>query len=117
MIIKTLAAFLVVVSAYLGWWAVSSAVLLWLLPSVVALVAAVGLLLHKSWAPYLWYAIALTASLLWLVSVVREAFSGWPHERLLDSAISLLPGLFLVTVCAFGSLAVFRSFRGGTSAL
>jgi hypothetical protein len=31
-----------VVSAYVGWWSVSTASLLWLLPAVVALIAAVG---------------------------------------------------------------------------
>ena len=43
MVIKLLTVFLLVASAYLGWWALSAASFLWLLPSVVLLVAAVGL--------------------------------------------------------------------------
>ena len=50
MVIKFLAGFLLVASAYLGWWAVSAASFLWLLPSVLLFVAAVGLFLSKRWA-------------------------------------------------------------------
>ena len=117
MTIKLLASFLLVVSAYVGWWAVSSASLLWLLPAVVSLIAAVGLFLNKRWSEYLWHFIALVASLSWLASVVRVAMSGWHYESVLESFISLIPGLLLVTVCAGGSAVVARHFRGNKNAL
>ena len=117
MIIKVLAAFLLLVSAYLGWWAVSSAAPLWLAPAVVLLVAAIGLLRGQRWAQYLWYAMSAVASLLGVFSVVRVALSGWPHGTVLASAISLTPGLLLLLVCVGGSIAIAKHFRGGTSAL
>ena len=117
MVIKLLAIFLLVVSAYLGWWAVSTASFLWLLPSAVTLVAAVGFFLSKRWAQYLWHVMAAVVSLWWVVSVVRVALSGWPYDSALLSVISLAPGLFLVTVCAGGSAVVAKHFRGNKNAL
>ena len=117
MIVKVLAAFLLLVSAYLGWWAVSSAAPFWLVPAVVSLVAAIGLLRGRRWAQYLWYAMSAIASLLWVFSVVHLALSGWPHETVLASAISLTPGLLLLLVCVGGSIVIARHFRGGASAL
>lgn len=117
MVIKLLATFLLVVSAYLSWWAVSAASFLWLLPSVVTLVAAVGLFLSKRWAQYLWHVMAAVVSLWWVVSVVRVALSGWPHDSAILSAISLAPGLFLVTVCIGGSAVVAKHFGGSKNAL
>ena len=117
MTIKLLASFLLVVSAYVGWWAVSSASFLWLLPAVVTLIAGVGLSLRKRWSQYLWHALALVASLSWVASVVRVALSGWPYESALATVISLIPGLLLVTVCAGGSLVVAQHFRGSKNAL
>mgnify|MGYP007022264209 CR=1 FL=1 len=116
MIIKFLAGFLFVASVYLGWWALSTASFLWLLPSVVLLIAAVGLFLSKRWAQYLWHVIALVVSLTWVVSVVRLALSGWPNESALTTIISLVPGLFLVTVCAGGSAVVAKHYRGAKNA-
>ena len=116
MIIKFLAGFLLVASAYFGWWAVSAASFLWLPSSVVLFVAAVGLFLSKRWAQYLWHVIALVVSLTWVVSVVRFALSGWPNESALTTIISLVPGLFLVTVCAGGSAVVAKHYRGAKNA-
>jgi hypothetical protein len=117
MIVKFLAAALLTVSACLGWWAVSSSAFLWLLPALIALVDAIGLLLRKRWGQILWYAVAATASLIWLIAVVRVAISGWPHESIADSLISLTPGLLLVFVCAVGSIAVTDYFRSKPGAL
>ena len=117
MVIKLLATFLVVVSAYLGWWAVSAASFLWLLPAVVSLIAAVGLFLSKRWSQYLWHVMALAVSLSWVVSVVRVALSGWPYDSALSSVVSLVPGLLLVAVCAGGSAVVAKHFRGNKNAL
>ena len=112
MTIKLLASFLLVVSAYVGWWAVSAASLLWLFPAVVSLVAAIGLFLNKPWSQYLWHFIALIASLSWLASVVRVALSGSfvrflsRHEVLItprkigsNSALHLAVDVDTITTC------------------
>lgn len=116
MIIKFLAGFLLVASAYYGWWAVSTISFLWLLPSVVLFVAAVGLLRSKRWAQYLWHVMAFVVGLTWVVSVLRLALSGWPNESGLTTIISLVPGLFLITVCAGGSAVVAKHYRGSKNA-
>ena len=115
MTIKLLAGFLLVVSAYLSWWAVSAASFLWLLPSAALFVAAIGLFLRKHWAQYLWHVMALVVSLSWVVSVVHIALSGWPHESALASVISLVPGLLLLIVCVGGSVVVAKHYRGNKS--
>ena len=117
MVIKLLAVFLLIVSAYLGWWAVSSAAWLWLFPSVVAFVGAIGLFLRKRWAQYFWYGIALVACVWWVVSVLQVAISGWPQQSIASSIISLLPGLLLLTVCIGGSFAIAKHYRREPNAL
>lgn len=117
MAIKLFASFLLVVSAYVGWWAVSAASFLWLLPAVVTLITAVGLLLRKRWSQYLWHTLALVISVSWVVSVVRATLAGWPYNNALATVISLVPGLLLVAVCAGGSVVVAKHFRGSKSAL
>jgi hypothetical protein len=115
MIVKILAAFLLSVSGYLAWWAVSYLELLWLLPAVVSFVAGIGLFLRKAWSQFLWYAIALAVSVFWIVSVVRIALSDWPDPDILGSIISLIPGALLLALCAGGSVAVYRYFRSGSA--
>ena len=117
MVSKLLGSFLLIVSAYLGWWAVSSTAWLWLLPALVAFLCAIGLFMQKRWAQYLWHVIALVSCAWWLVSVVLVAVSGWPHATTLDSVISLLPGLMLLAVCIGGSVAIARHNRGASNAL
>jgi hypothetical protein len=116
MTIKLLATFLLVVSAYLGWWSVSAATLFWLLPASVSLIAAVGLFLSKHWSQYLWHVVALAVSLSWVVSIVRIALSGWPYDSALSTIVSLIPGLLLVAVCAGGSAVVAKHFRDDKTA-
>ena len=117
MTIKLLASFLLLISAYVGWWAISAASFLWLLPAVVTLIAAVGLFLSKRWSQYLWHALSLVVSMSWVISVVRVALSGWPYDSALPTVISLVPGLLLVAVCAGGSAIVAKHFRSNQNAL
>ena len=110
MTIKLLASFLLMISAYLGWWSVSTSAFLWLLPATILPIAAIGLFLNKHWSQYLWHVIAIVVSLSWIVSIVRLTFSGWPYENTISSVISLIPGLFLVVICAGGSSVVSKYF-------
>ena len=117
MAIQLLSIFLLIVAGYVGWWSITYAQLLWLPVAAVALIGSVGLFLHRRWAQYLWYVIALTASVLLLVTAVRIAISDWPYDDLVSFVISLAPGLLLLVVCISGSIAVTRHFRGPTDAL
>lgn len=117
MVITLLAGLLLAVAGYLAWWAVSFEQFFWLLPAAIALVAAVGLFLRKRWSQYLWFAIALSASGFWLVSVARStARAGWLYSDWLSSLISLVPGLFLLALCIAGSIAVYKHFRSEVNA-
>ena len=117
MVNKLLGGFLLIVSAYIGWWAVSSTARLWLLLALVVFLCAVGLLMQKRWAQFLWHGIAIASCVWWLISVVPIAASGWPHATLSHSFISLLPGFMLLAVCIAGSVAIERHHRGASSAL
>ena len=115
--IRLLSALLVLVAGYLTWWSVTYAQFLWLAGAAVALVTAVGLLLHRRWAQYLWYAIALAVSTVWVIVTVHVSITGWPYDDIVSSFISLVPGMLLLALCVFGSIAVRRHFRRGTDAL
>ena len=117
MILNLLAGFLLIVAAYVAWWAVSSAASAWLVLAVLLLVSAFGLFRRKRWSQYLWHLIAVASTASWLVSIVRAAQSGWPNGSALDTAISLVPGLLLVALCAGGSAVVVKHFRGSKNAL
>lgn len=113
---RLLGIFLLIVSAYLGWWVVSSNGWLWLLAALVTFVCATGLFMRKRWARYLWHVIAFVTCTLWLVSVVSVAVSGWPHKTIMNSFISLLPGLMLLAICIGGSVAITRNNRDASDA-
>ena len=116
-IVRALAVLLLLTASYLGWWSIAYGQYLWLAAAAVSVAAAFGLILRKRWGAYLWYLIALTASVLWFVVVVQVAISGWPYPDLVSSVISLVPGMALLAVCAFGTIAVARYFRGTRNAL
>jgi hypothetical protein len=111
MIVRVLGLFLLVYAAYLGNSFVqvqAFATGLWML---WALTCGLGLVVHRKWAAYLWYALALFASLSWIWAVVGVMRSGWPYPDALRSAISLLPGFCILAICGLGSLAVFKQFH------
>ena len=77
----------------------------------VAFIAVAGLLLLKPWAKYLAYAFAAWLSFSWAYAVVHVLGRGWPSAGELGTAISLLPGICLVAVCAGGVYVVHKQFR------
>jgi len=117
MAIKCLAAFLTIVSAYLGWWVASTSSFMWLIPAVLSLVTGVGLWLSKRWSVYLWHSLAVVVSLAWLISIIRIALAGWPYRDALTSFIALIPGFLVLALCATGSFVVEKHFGGGKYAL
>ncbi len=106
-----IAALLALVSAYLGWWALSFEAPLWGFASVAALMAAIGLFRRQRWAQLAWYALAFSASIGWLWSVVSVVGPSWPYPSVGASFISLMPGALLLLLCGCGSFLVAREYR------
>jgi hypothetical protein len=117
MIVRTLGLFLLLYAAYLGYSFVHVQTFATGLWAVWALICGLGLLLQRKWAAYLWYALALFASVSWIWAVIGVIRSGWPYPDALRSAISLLPGMCILLICGLGSLAVAKQFRQQSSAL
>ena len=95
----------------------SAAAWFWILLSIVALIGTIGLYLHQRWAQYFWHGIALVACVWWVASVLQVAISGWPHQSIVSSLVSLLPGLLLLTVCIGGSFVIAKHYRRASKAL
>jgi hypothetical protein len=114
--VRFLSAFLLLVAAYLAWWAIAYGGVVWGLGAVVSLATSVGLFTGRSWGRLLWYLVALTVGSAWIASIGRHALTGWPYSDLPRTLISLLPGLLLLVICGGGSLAVARQFRGAKNA-
>lgn len=111
LLVKLIAILLLGYAGYLVWVVVSSADLYGLIWVPVAVVTSIGLLLRKRWAPYLWHTIAFVAAATWLVEVAKNAESELPYDDALHSAVSLIPGLLLLAICAGGSFVIERYFR------
>ena len=78
---------------------------------VVAFLTAGGLLLLKVWAKYLAYMFAAGLALSWAYLVWQVAARGWPYRDVLQTVISLIPGAFLLLICAGGSYVIHRQYR------
>ena len=78
---------------------------------IVALLTASGLLLLKVWAKYLAYVYAAGLSVSWVYAVWHVALQGWPYSDPLRTVLSLIPGTFLLLICAGGSYVVHRQYR------
>jgi hypothetical protein len=111
MIVKALSIVLLLTACYLCWWAVHYAQPLWYVAALVLMFCGTGLLLKRTWASYLWYAIGAAVSTVWLMTIVRLALNGWPVAERTVTVISLIPGALLLLVCAGGSLAVRRDLK------
>ena len=110
--IPLVAVLLAVYGAYIVWVAFESHTLLWLPLAFLALVAAVGLLLNQRWSRYLVYSVSLFIVSAWVIGFVGNVNRGfWPYPNPFSSAISLIPGMLLITVCLASCLLVARHFR------
>ena len=68
----------------------------------------------RRWGAYLWFLLAVGTTLWWLAGLAHVIESGWPHSGILDSIISLLPGLFLTGVCVSGIVLIYgKEFKRG----
>lgn len=109
MIVKVLSFALLVTACYLGWWAAEYAQPIWYLAALLLASCGTGLLLGRTWASYLWYAIGLGVAAVWLLRIFELALNGWPVTGNLETVISLLPGAVLLIACIGGSFAVRRA--------
>jgi hypothetical protein len=114
MTIKMLALILILVAAYLGWWAIAYSAPIWLISAATFLSCAIGLMLRYAWAKYLWYAIALGLSSVWIIATVDMVVDGWGRNGAKTAMISLIPGLLLVTLCVISSLAVRAGYKAAS---
>lgn len=78
---------------------------------VVALLTAGGLLFLKLWAKYLAYIFAAGLSLSWVYAVWQVSVRGWPYSDWFRTALSLVPGAFLLLICVGGSYVVHGQYR------
>ena len=108
MAIRYIAAATALAGFYLLWWTVSFAQPLSALFAVALLVASAGLFLGRRWGAYLWFLLAVGTTLWWLAGLARVIESGWPYSSVLDSTISILPGLLLTGVCISGIVLIYR---------
>lgn len=111
MIVKFLAFLLILVAAYLNWWAFEYAAPVWFVAAAFSLVCGVGLIFLRPWARFLWYSLAFVTSAWWIFTVLRMVFNGWPVQQTDETLISLIPGALLLVVCVGGTLAVRKKFR------
>lgn len=118
MVIRSLAALLLIISIYFGYWAVNNSSPFWFVAVAIGVLTAYGLVTNKLWAKYFWFGIAALCSAFWLVSVGSIIAMGqWPYSTALDSIVSLVPGLVLLAICGAGSVAVHKHFKSTNNAL
>jgi len=109
---NVIALVLVVYGAYALYAAFSGQGYTMIIGAVLALIAASGLFLRKSWSQYFVYVISTTVVAEWLWLVWRSTQQSlWPSGGTLQSIIALVPGLFLVAFAIGSSVLVFRNFR------
>ena len=111
MIVRILAFFLLLISAYQCWWATAYSAPLWFGVAMIPLACAIGLAFRRRWASYLWYALAVYTIAWWVFTVIGLVLEGWPVAGLEQTVISLIPGALLMLLCVGGSLAVRREYQ------
>jgi len=88
--------------AFAAFFAVTSALSSAYLPTLVSSVGAIGaaaLFSSHPHARFLVYAASAVVALSWLVVIARVALSGWPVAGFVQTLISLVPGLLLLSIC------------------
>ncbi len=84
----------------------------WFILWVIACFAgAIGLVFLKSWSQYFVYAVSFFTVGGWLYVTVSIALQDWPYPSVLETIVSLIPGIFLSIVCVLFSIYIFKRFR------
>ena len=77
----------------------------------LAIIGCVSLFIEKRWSQQIVYLYSLLIVASWgygFLHAVEEEL--WPDDSILNSLISLLPGVVLVLICFVSSIAIFRFF-------
>jgi len=77
---------------------------------VVSFIGGIGLILNRQWSRYCIYVVSAAIAGTWFYYVALTAQS-WPNDTLVESVISLLPGILIVVVAAGSSYLVTKHFR------
>jgi hypothetical protein len=109
--VNFLAVCLIIVATYLCRWVSIHASPIWFLLALLPLICGIGLMFDRAWARYLWYAIASSASIGWIVMTASMMLRGGRIEGAADTVMALIPGVLLLSVCVGGSLAVRHRAR------
>jgi hypothetical protein len=78
--------------------------------ALVSVAGGIGLMLNRRWSRYCIYVVSMGFIGTWLYYVAVLAMRAWPYDTLLESVISLVPGLFMVFVAAGSSYVVRKHF-------
>ena len=87
---------------FAAFFAVTAALASAFLPALVSSVGVVGaaaLFVSHPHARFVVYGASAVVALSWLVVIARTAFAGWPVAGSVQSLISLIPGLLLLSIC------------------
>jgi hypothetical protein len=82
--------------------------LLWV---IVCFAGAIGLVLSKPWSQYCVHVVSFFTVGGWFYVTISIALHGWPYPGIMQTIISLVPGLLLSMVCVLSSIYVFKKFR------
>jgi hypothetical protein len=94
-------------AAYSVWAGFRSEVWGYAVFGVACGVTAIAMWLRKPWSQYLLYVLGALFIGIWIWSILQVVERGWPYESVLESGISLVPGLLMVGVI-IGSCWVAR---------
>ncbi len=79
---------------------------------VLAFVGVAGLVKDRNWSKFIVCLSGLAIIGGWFDGVWRSTQAGvWPPDDHLSTAISLIPGVFLISVCLISCLIVYRHSR------
>jgi hypothetical protein len=106
-----LVVFLVLVSGVTGVYALRQESVFFTAICIVTAASAIGLALLRPIAKYLFFASAALIVYWWVRTIIAIVEEGWPHMDAISSAISLIPGALLISICVFGSVYVHRITR------
>jgi hypothetical protein len=75
------------------------------------LVGAVALWMKRPWSRYIVYTVAtlFAGYWFWMISQVWE--KGWPFNTAIQSAVSLAPGILMVSVAVGSMVVVHKAFK------
>ncbi len=91
-------------SLWAMFWYGTASLLVWIIPSFTA---AAGLFMSRSWAQYIYYAVAFCTAAGWAWYV----YLMWPWLTEQHITRLFIFGAIMVPFCAISSVILFRSFR------